>query len=96
MKLPASETDIRKPNGAAPPQFKMSVQKSPMKKSEVLNHKAPRSVPKSVIKPAVKSNYLPIPSKEELVMADWAETMKATGNSEAAIKEFISKYLVGK
>jgi len=96
MKLPAGETDIRKPNGAAPPQFKMSVQKKPLSKSQVVNPKAPRAVPKSVIKPAVKSNYLPIPSKEELAMQDWAETMKATGNSEAAIKEFISKYLVGK
>ena len=96
MKLPASETDIRKPNGVAATQFKLSTHKSPTAKLNLLNPKAPRAVPKSVIKPMVKSNYLRIPTKEELAMDDWAETMKATGNSEAAIKEFISKYLVGK
>ena len=91
MKLPPAQTDIRKPGRSITTEFKNS---TPSRKlDEVVKSKsAPRMKPVSSIKPNTKSIYVPEPSRQEIVMGDWMNTVKHFGNQDDAIKDFIQRY----
>jgi hypothetical protein len=92
MKLPASQTDIRKPGKSSNAiEFKNST--APRIPNEIVKPKtAPRLKTRPVIKPITKSVYVPEPTRQEIVMGDWMNTVNHFGNQDDAIKDFIQRY----
>lgn len=92
MKLPASQTDIRKPGKSANAiEFKNST--APRTPTEIVKPRAaPRMKTRPAMKPIHKSVYVPEPSRQEIAMGDWMDTVKHFGNQEEAIKDFIQRY----
>jgi hypothetical protein len=95
MKLPASETDLRKP-GKAPNGIEFKNSTAPRAPAEIVKTRPTKSrmVSHPAIKPIHKSVYVPEPSKQEIMMGNWKNTMDTFGNQEEAIKEFIQRYFV--
>jgi len=92
MKLPASGTDIRKPGGTKGAiEYKNC--STPCRPAEVAKvARKPRMTTRPAIKPATKSVYTPEPTRQDMVLGDWNETVKHFGNQEDAIKDFIQRY----
>lgn len=95
MKLPAPETDLRKPGKASNGiEFKNST--APRAPPEIVKSRPTKSrmVSRPAMKPLHKSVYVPEPSKQEIMMGNWKNTVDTFGNQEEAIKEFIQRYFV--